>query len=332
MIFSAAQPSGKALHLGNYLGAIKQWVGQQDAQQCLFCIVDLHALTSGKQNNMELGTSSLGLLAAYIACGIDPSKAPIFLQSHVPEHTELCWLLGCMTPIGWLNRMTQYKDKSKGGNVGATLGLYSYPVLMAADILLYKASLVPVGNDQQQHIELAQDIAKAFNTTFSVDYFSAPRAMPYGNCARIMSLRDGTKKMSKSDASDFSRINLSDDDDTIALKVKKATTDSLTGFVYEELSQRPELCNLVNIFAALAQCESREVCTKFHGSSTKEFKDALTELLIEKIGPIRTKISELLGDVAYLQGVLREGRDYARSLAMTHLREIKTIIGLYQTL
>ncbi|ANC33865.1 tryptophan--tRNA ligase [Anaplasma phagocytophilum str. Norway variant2] len=329
MIFSAVQPSGGSLHLGNYLGAVKKWVALQDAGKCVFCIVDMHALTSGSAETLSIRANTLSLLASYIACGIDPGKAVVFLQSSVPEHAELCWILGCLTPVGWLNRMTQFKDKSRSDSYRANLGLYSYPVLMAADILLYKADLVPVGNDQKQHLELAQSIARTFNTIYGVDFFCIPEAMPFDSAARIMSLKTGTKKMSKSDPSDFSRINLSDDNDVIALKIKKATTDSATGFCYEGLNQRPEVNNLVNIFAALSDSEPREVCVRFTNSSNKDFKDALTELLIERISPIRTKTRELLDDPGYLNSILSSGNEQARSIAGKNLREVKEIIGLH---
>ncbi|WP_249548472.1 tryptophan--tRNA ligase [Anaplasma phagocytophilum] len=329
MIFSAVQPSGGSLHLGNYLGAVKKWVALQDAGKCVFCIVDMHALTSGSAETLRIRANTLSLLASYIACGIDPAKAVVFLQSSVPEHAELCWILGCLTPVGWLNRMTQFKDKSRSDSCRANLGLYSYPVLMAADILLYRANLVPVGNDQKQHLELAQSIARTFNTIYEVDFFCIPEAMPFDSFARVMSLRTGTKKMSKSDPSDFSRINLSDDNDIIALKIKKATTDSATGFCYEGLTQRPELNNLVNIFAALSDLEPREVCARFTNSSNKDFKDALTELLIKRISPIRTKTRELLDNPGYLNSILSSGNEQARSIAGKNLREVKEIIGLY---
>lgn len=329
MIFSGVQPSGCSLHLGNYLGAVRQWVGLQESHECYFCVVDLHALTSGNVGSGDLYRNSLALLASYIACGIDPNRAHVFLQSSVPEHSELCWILGCFTPVGWLSRMTQYKDKSRSrGGHSVTMGLFCYPVLMASDILLYNADLVPVGNDQKQHLELAQDIAKAFNTTYACDYFRIPSPLFLNTCARVMSLKSGTKKMSKSDPSDFSRINLVDDDDVIAQKIRKATTDCKTGFEFEELPSRPEIYNLCSIFSALSNEPIEDVCVKFEHSSTKEFKDSLTELLIQEIRPIRTKIRDLLNDTTYLNQVLSSGNFRARELANKNIREIKSLIGL----
>ena len=330
VIFSGVQPSGCSLHLGNYLGAVRGWVDLQQSHECFFCVVDLHALTSGTiGDEPALRRNSHVLLASYIACGVDPNRSSVFLQSSVPEHSELCWILGCYTPIGWLNRMTQYKDKSRSsGHGGATMGLFCYPVLMAADILLYKADSVPVGNDQKQHLELAQDIARTFNAAYKVDCFRVPSPLFYDNCTRVMSLKSGTKKMSKSDPSDFSRINLVDSNDIIAQKIKRATTDSITGLVFEELQNRPEVHNLCRIFAALSNSSVEDVCIKFGHSSTKEFKDSLTELLIKEISPIRTKIRDLLDDASYLESVLLSGNAHAREIANRNMREIKGITGL----
>ncbi|ACZ48738.1 tryptophanyl-tRNA synthetase [Anaplasma centrale str. Israel] len=329
MIFSGIQPSGGVPHLGNYLGAIRRWVGLQGSDQCLFCVVDLHALTAGNATTDALHLRAVSLLATYIACGIDPEKSVLFVQSSVPEHSELCWILGCVTPMGWLNRMTQFKDKSRSGCT-PNMGLYGYPVLMAADILLYKADTVPVGNDQMQHIELTQDIAKAFNAAYAVDYFPIPRALSLDDSARIMSLRDSQKKMSKSDASDASRINLDDDDDSIAQKIRRATTDSIHGLSLASLDERPEMRNLVNIFAALAGMTKKEVCSEFATSSTKEFKEALADLLVREISPIRERIRELVCDTPYMNKVMAAGSDAARALASKHIAEVKRIVGLTQ--
>ncbi|AAV86200.1 tryptophanyl-tRNA synthetase [Anaplasma marginale str. Dawn] len=327
MIFSGIQPSGGVPHLGNYLGAIRRWVGLQGSDQCLFCVVDLHALTAGNAATATLHSRAISLLATYIACGIDPEKSVLFVQSSVPEHSELCWILGCVTPMGWLNRMTQFKDKSRSGST-PNMGLYGYPVLMAADILLYKATLVPVGDDQMQHIELTQDIARAFNAMYKVDYFPVPKPLSLDSSARIMSLRDGKKKMSKSDASDAARINLDDDDDSIVQKIMRATTDSIRGLSLEVLDERPEMHNLVNIFAALSGMTKAEVCNEFAASGTKEFKEALAGLLVREISPIREKIRELVRDVAYVDKIIATGNGAARELAGKHIVEIKKIIGL----
>lgn len=248
-VLSGVQPTGN-LHLGNYLGAIRNWVGMQDSYKCLFCVVDMHAITI-PQNPDELRQAIRQVTAAYIACGIDPKKSVIFPQSAVSAHAELGWILSCHTPLGWLNRMTQFKEKTGKNRDGASLGLYGYPVLMAADILAYKATHVPVGEDQKQHLELARDIAGAFNRYYCSDYFPLPEPLIMETAARIMSLRDGTKKMSKSDESDYSRVNLTDNADAIALKFRKAKSDSSPTIAYDP-ENRPEAANLINIYAALA--------------------------------------------------------------------------------
>src|SRR5271166_3580711 len=250
-IFSGIQPTGN-LHLGNYLGAIRNWVALQHHYECIFCIVDLHALTQ-PQDPAELSASTREVTAAYIAAGIDPERSIIFNQSAVAGHTELAWLLGCLTPLGWLNRMTQFKEKAGKQRESAGLGLYAYPVLMAADILLYKGTHVPVGEDQKQHVELARDIAGAFNRRYEVEFFPLPEPVIFGTATRVMSLRDGTKKMSKSDSSDYSRINMTDDAAAIALKIRKAKTDPLPlPASISELERRPEADNLIGIYGALA--------------------------------------------------------------------------------
>ncbi|CAN7940062.1 unnamed protein product, partial [Ixodes pacificus] len=249
--------------LGNYLGAVRKWVELQHLHSCFFCIVDLHALTSNCFAGSGLRSNAISLFATYIACGIDPKHATVFMQSSVPEHSELCWILHCITPTGWINRMTQFKEKSRSG-LESGMGLYCYPILMASDILLYKTDLVPVGSDQQQHMELTQDIAKAFNLAYKVDYFTIPKPV-YDTVPRIMSLKDGTKKMSKSDPSVLSCISLNDEDDIIVQKIRKATTDSTLGFTLESLESRPEVHNLINIFSALAEEKVEAVCNKFKG-------------------------------------------------------------------
>src|SRR5690348_11770296 len=276
-IFSGIQPTGN-LHLGNYLGAIRNWVVLQKDFECIFCIVDLHALTQ-PQDPAELRASTREVTAAYIGAGIDPEHCTIFNQSMVSAHTELAWLLGCLTPLGWLNRMTQFKEKAGKDREMAGLGLYAYPVLMAADILAYKATHVPVGEDQKQHLELARDIAGAFNRRYECDFFPLPEPQIFGAATRVMSLRDGKKKMSKSDTSDYSRINMTDDADMIALKIRRAKTDpEPLPATIGALEKRPEADNLVGIYAALAG-ESREAAlARFAGQNFSTFKEALSEV------------------------------------------------------
>ncbi|KJV69261.1 tryptophan--tRNA ligase [Candidatus Neoehrlichia procyonis] len=322
---SGIQPSGN-VHLGNYLGAIHNWVQIQNSYSCFFCIADLHAITSKKYASENLLSNNMKLLATYLACGINPNNAIIFVQSCVSEHTELCWLLSCITPLGWLNRMTQFKDKRQ--NV-SSLGLYSYPVLMAADILLYKTNFVPVGNDQQQHLELAKTIAKAFNALYDIEYFQIPLPIIHSNTARIMSLRNGLKKMSKSEVSDYSRINLDDEDDIILRKITKAITDSTLGFEFHTLQSRPEINNLINIYSILTNTSKEKLCSTISNYSTKQFKNLLSDLLIHTISPIRKKIKELLNETSYLKIILNNGNEQAKSIAHTHMKEIKHIIGLF---
>ena len=279
-IFSGIQPTGN-LHLGNYLGAIRNWVALQHDYECIFCIVDLHALTQ-PQDPAELRASTREVTAAYIAAGIDPERCTIFNQSMVPAHTELSWLLGCLTPLGWLNRMTQFKEKAGKNREMAGLGLYAYPVLMAADILLYKATHVPVGEDQKQHLELARDIAGAFNRRYDREFFPLPEPQIFGTATRVMSFRDGTKKMSKSDTSDYSRINMTDRADVIALKIRRAKTDpeplpqSTSG-----LEHRPEADNLIGVYSALAGLTREKALADFAGKNFSVFKEALSELAVE---------------------------------------------------
>ncbi|QXK92234.1 tryptophan--tRNA ligase [Neoehrlichia mikurensis] len=324
VVLSGIQPSG-TIHLGNYLGAVRNWVEIQNSYSCFFCIADLHALTS-RHDTKSLLFNTMKLLATYLACGIDPHNAIIFTQSHISEHTELCWLLSCITPLGWLNRMTQFKEK---GQSASSLGLYSYPVLMAADILLYKTNFVPVGSDQQQHLELARDIAKTFNTLYNTEYFQVPSPIIYNNTARIMSLKNGTKKMSKSDASDYSRINLDDEDNVILQKITKATTDSILGFEFDTLKNRPEINNLINIYSNLADIPKEKLCSIISNYNTQKFKNMLLEMIIHKITPIRKKIKELLSDIPYLKTILNNGNEQAKFIAHTHIKEIKYIIGFY---
>jgi tryptophanyl-tRNA synthetase len=327
-IFSGIQPTGN-LHLGNYLGAIRNWVALQKDYECIFCIVDLHALTQ-PQDPTELRNSTREVTAAYIASGIDPERCTIFNQSMVPAHTELAWLLGCLTPLGWLNRMTQFKERTVGkSRETAGLGLYAYPVLMAADILLYKATHVPVGEDQKQHVELARDVAGAFNRRYECDFFPLPEPQIFGTATRVMSLRDGTKKMSKSDASDYSRINMTDDADTIALKIRRAKTDPhpLPATI-DDLERRPEADNLIGIYAALSGLSREEALARFAGQNFSVFKEALSELAVEVLGRIGGEMRRLVGDPGYIDSVLRRGTDHASGIAVPVLREAQEISGL----
>src|SRR5437762_6580300 len=281
-IFSGIQPTGN-LHLGNYLGAIRNWVALQHDYDCIFCIVDLHALTL-PQDPAELVASTREVTAAYIAAGVDPERCIIFNQSMVSAHAELAWLLACLTPLGWLNRMTQFKEKGGKNRDLAGLGLYAYPVLMAADILVYKATHVPVGEDQKQHLELARDIAGAFNRRYERDFFPLPEPQIFGPATRVMSLRDGTKKMSKSDTSDYSRINMTDDADQIALKIRRAKTDpEPLPHTIAALEKRPEADNLITIYAALADISRAEAVERFAGQPFSRFKEALTEVAVAKL-------------------------------------------------
>jgi tryptophanyl-tRNA synthetase len=326
-IFSGVQPTGN-LHLGNYLGAIRNWVALQHDYECIFCIVDLHALTQ-PQDPDALRASTREVAAAYIAAGIDPARCIIFNQSMVSAHAELGWLLGCLTPLGWLNRMTQFKEKAGKQRDNAGLGLYAYPVLMAADILLYKATHVPVGEDQKQHLELARDIAGAFNRRYEHDVFPLPEPQIFGTATRVMSLRDGTKKMSKSDSSDYSRINMTDDADLIALKIRRAKTDPepLPDSI-AALEARPEADNLVGIHAALSDRSREDVLTQVAGQNFADFKMNLTQLAVEILGRIGGEMRRLLADPGHIDAVLRRGAERAAAIALPVLREVKDITGL----
>jgi tryptophanyl-tRNA synthetase len=326
-IFSGVQPTGN-LHLGNYLGAIRNWVTLQRDYDCIFCIVDLHALTV-PQDPAQLKAQTREVTAAYIAAGIDPQHCIIFNQSAVPGHAELAWLLSCLTPLGWLNRMTQFKEKAGKHRDESGLGLYAYPVLMAADIILYKATHVPVGEDQKQHLELARDIAGAFNRRYGVEFFPLPEPMIFGAATRVMSLRDGSKKMSKSDTSDYSRINMTDDAETIALKIRKAKTDPLPlPATIAEAEARPEADNLLGIYAALADITRQQAIERWAGKNFSEFKSALAELSAEVLGTICGEMRRLLADPGYIDGILRRGAERANAIAAPHLREVFDIMGL----
>jgi len=323
-ILSGIQPTGN-LHLGNYLGAIKRWVALQDQHECLFMLADLHAITV-PQEPVDLLNSTREVTAAYIACGIDPEKCVIFPQSAVSVHAELGWVLGCHTPLGWLNRMTQFKEKAGKHKDNAPLGLYSYPVLMAADILGYKATHVPVGEDQKQHLELARDIAGAFNRAYKMEYFPLPEPLILGAATRVMSLRDGTRKMSKSDESDYSRINLTDTAENIALKFQKAKSDALEGISYDE-AVRPECSNLINIYAALADTTREKVVEEYGGKNFSAFKKALADLSIERLAPITREMRELVKDTGYIDKVLRSGAERANKIAQKYFAEVKEMVG-----
>jgi tryptophanyl-tRNA synthetase len=326
-IFSGVQPTGN-LHLGNYLGAIRNWVALQQDYDCIFCIVDLHALTV-PQDPAQLKAQTREVTAAYIASGIDPERCVIFNQSAVPGHAELAWLLSCLTPLGWLNRMTQFKEKAGKQREEAGLGLFAYPVLMAADIILYKATHVPVGEDQKQHLELARDIAGAFNRRYGIEFFPLPEPMIFGAATRVMSLRDGTKKMSKSDTSDYSRINMTDDAETIALKIRKAKTDpqSLPATI-AEAETRPEAENLLGIYAALGDLTREQAIARWAGRNFSEFKSELADLSAEVLGKICGEMRRLLADPGYIDGILRRGAERANALAGPHLNEVFDIMGL----
>ena len=328
-IFSGVQPTGN-LHLGNYLGAIKNFVelNNQKDNECIFCVVDLHAITT-KQEPKELKKNIRETAATFIASGIDPKKSIIFNQSMVPAHSEGAWILGCVSKIGWLNRMTQFKEKAGKDKEKASIGLYSYPVLMAADILLYDATHVPVGDDQKQHLELCRDIAQKFNNDFNApEFLRSPEPLIQKEFSRIMSLKDGLKKMSKSDSSDLSRINLTDDKEQISNKIKKAKTDPLPmPSESNNLSQRPEAENLLGIYSSLVNQNLEKSIYEFDGKNFSEFKEKLSEILIEKIEPISKEIKKLLNDEKYLDGILLEGSQKADKIASKKIREIKELVG-----
>jgi tryptophanyl-tRNA synthetase len=334
-VFSGMQPTGN-LHLGNYLGAMLNWIRMQDTHECIYCVVDLHAITLW-QEPATLRRAILDVTAAYLACGLDPKKSIIFNQSQVQEHAELAWILSCVARTGWLDRMTQFKEKAGKDKEAASVGLYTYPVLMAADILGHRATHVPVGEDQKQHLELARDIAIKFNNDFAEsiaaheagpEFFVPPEPFITGPATRVMSLRDGTKKMSKSDPSDLSRINLTDDADTIAKKIRKAKTDAepLPG---EEagLKGRPEAQNLTGIYAALAGQTVPQVLAQYGGGQFSAFKADLADLAVAKLAPIGSEIARLAADRAYIESVLRDGSARARAIAAPIVRKAREIVG-----
>jgi len=325
-IFSGIQPSNVAT-LGNYLGALRNWVSLQHEHECLYCVVDLHAITEW-QEPAALLRQTREMAAVLLAIGIDPKQHIILLQSAVPAHVRLSWIMNCVARIGWLNRMTQFKDKAGKDRENASAGLYVYPNLMAADILAYKATAVPVGEDQRQHLELANDIAQKFNHDYGVEFFPRIEPLIMGPAARVMSLRDGTKKMSKSDPSDQSRINLNDDPDTIALKIRRAKTDPapLPGEP-EGLRDRPEARNLVGIYAAMAEIDVTAVLREHGGKGFGAFKQALSELLVEKLRPIAAETTRLLNDPAQIDAVLRDGSARASAIAEPIVQQAERIVG-----
>ncbi len=327
LVFSGMQPTGD-LHLGNYLGALKNWVRLQREMQCLYCVVDMHAITV-LVDPKELQRSTREVTAAYIASGVDPSRTILFNQSQVYEHAELAWIFNCVARMGWLNRMTQYKEKAGKHRENTSVGLFVYPNLMAADILAYKATHVPVGEDQKQHLELARDIAQKFNNDFGApDFFPLPEPVITGPATRVMSLRDGTKKMSKTDECDYSRINLTDDADTIAQKIKKAKTDPLALPESEkELETRPEADNLVNIYAALSDEARDTVIARFAGKQFAEFKNELAELAVAKLTPIAAEMRGLMADPGGIDRILKSGAEKARAICAPIVCEVKKLVG-----
>ncbi len=334
-VFSGVQPTGN-LHLGNYLGAIVKFVALQERYDCIYCVVDLHAITVW-QDPVELPRATREVTAAFLACGIDPKKHIVFNQSQVAEHAELAWIFNCVARVGWLNRMTQFKEKAGKDRENASIGLYSYPTLMAADILVYRATHVPVGEDQKQHLELSRDIAQKFNNDFADSirahgydeaFFPQPEPLIQGPATRVMSLRDGSKKMSKSEPSDYSRINLTDSADDIAQKIRKAKTDP-EALPSEEkgLESRPEADNLVGIYAALAGTAKADVLRQFGGGQFSAFKSALADLAVAKLGPVGAEMKRLVQDPAYIDSVLADGAQRARVMASDTMKAVRDIVG-----
>src|ERR1700710_221490 len=336
LVFSGVQPTGN-LHLGNYLGAITKFVALQENYECIYCVVDLHAITVW-QDPDELTKATREVTAAFIACGIDPKQHIVFNQSQVAEHAELAWVFNCVARLGWLNRMTQFKEKAGKDREAASVGLYDYPVLMAADILVYRATHVPVGEDQKQHLELSRDIAQKFNNDFSDSirghghndglFFPLPEPLITGPATRVMSLRDGTKKMSKSDASDNSRINLTDDADTIAQKIRKAKTDPEPLPTEEKgLESRPEADNLVGIYAALSGQAKSDGLRQFGGGQFSNFKNALVELCVSRLSPIASEMKRLVADPGHVDSILIDGAERAEAIAQETMNATKDIVG-----
>ena len=328
LVFSGVQPTGN-LHLGNYLGALKNFVALQEKTECIYCVVDLHAITVF-QDPKELRNNILETTASFIATGLDSKKSIIFNQSSVSGHAELAWILNCVARVGWLNRMTQFKDKAGKDKEKTSVGLYIYPNLMAADILLYKATHVPVGADQKQHLELCRDIAQKFNNDFKKDIFPIPEPLIQKNISRVMSLRDGLKKMSKSDESEYSRINLKDSADNIVKKIKKAKSDSsVIPDNLKDLEKKSEALNLISIYSDLNNNTLEKSLNELKGKEYSYLKNKLSEVLIEVICPVGKKIKSLLDDKSYLEKVLKEGTEKANDLAEHNLKEIRNAVGLF---
>jgi tryptophanyl-tRNA synthetase len=337
-VFSGVQPTGN-LHLGNYLGAIKNFVSLQKEHECIYCVVDMHAITV-KQDPKTLKNNILEVAAAFVAAGIKPEESIIFAQSQVSAHAELAWIFNCVARLGWLNRMTQFKEKAGKNRENASAGLYTYPVLMAADILAYHATHVPVGDDQRQHLELVRDIAQKFNNDFNMDYFPITKPVIMGAATRVMSLRDGKNKMSKSDISDYSRLNLTDSADDISNKIRKAKTDPLPlpgtdsldtegNFKEEIILTRPEAVNLLNIYSALSNENTKKVVERFADNQFSTFKNELNELAVDSLGPINQEMRKLLEDKTYLESILKDGGDRANILAQPIITKVKDIVGFY---
>tara|TARA_B100001121_G_scaffold296828_1_gene302632 strand:+ start:807 stop:1808 length:1002 start_codon:yes stop_codon:yes gene_type:complete len=328
-IFSGVQPTGN-LHLGNYLGAIKNFVDlNNDSQnECIFCVVDLHAITVS-QNPKDLKSNIYETVATFVASGIDPKKSIIFNQSQVSAHSDLAWILSCVARMGWLNRMTQFKEKAGKDKEKASIGLYSYPVLMAADILLYDSTHVPVGDDQKQHLELCRDIAQKFNNDYKIEnFFIVPEPLIKKEFSRIMSLKDGLKKMSKSEVSDLSRINLTDDKDQIINKIKKAKTDTLPlPSSIEELEKRPEAKNLIGIYSSLMNNTFQKTIDEFAGKNFSEFKEKLSDIIVNEINPISSRIKEFLADKVFLEKTLKDGQEKANEIASKKIKKVHELVG-----
>ena len=326
-IFSGVQPTGN-LHLGNYLGAIRNFVDLQNDYDCIYCVVDLHAITVW-QDPKELVDNTREVTAAFLAAGIDPKGSIIFNQSQVAAHAQLAWIFNCVARLGWLNRMTQFKEKAGKHSENASVGLYAYPDLMAADIMIYKATHVPVGEDQKQHLELTRDIAQKFNSDFAVEFFPIVEPLIFGEATRVMSLRDGAKKMSKSDPSDQSRITFTDTADDISKKIRRAKTDAdVLPSETDGLKGRPEAANLVGIYAALSKSTSTDVLRQFGGRGFGDFKPALADLAIEKLAPMSDEMRRLMADPAHIDAILADGAARARAIADPILADINEIVGL----
>jgi len=325
-IFSGVQPTGN-LHLGNYLGAIRNWARLQSDYECIYCMVDLHAITVF-QDPVELKASTREVAASLLAAGIDPKTSIVFNQSQVHAHAELAWIFNCVARLGWLNRMTQFKEKAGKNRENASVGLYAYPSLMAADILVYKATHVPVGEDQKQHLELTRDIAQSFNSAYDVDFFPLTEPLIFGEATRVMSLRDGSKKMSKSEPSEMSRIILTDSAEDIAKKIRKAKTDPQPlPSTTEEMAERPEAANLIGIFAALDDRSAADICSQFGGIEFSQFKKELVELAVDKLSPITAEMQRLMQDTTHVDSVLRDGAERAAVIADPILREVQDLVG-----